>query len=274
MAHTDEYLQDLLTRYLCMNQILFLRGPQPAFEDVTWDLGKLSLLSEVRSNLDQLLEESNHCDISGTGDVSTWEHILAAEEVNDHEHSASAEGVPEMTADAMRCRNQPLTKQILCDWHCRLFFFDVTRFCEFPIGEYRGNVEGPVYFRKTGVVCPEADQIESEMDKFFTWFNVKSKQIDPLIRVAIAPMWFLAIHPFGNGNGRISRAIAEMALAQVDPRIQQSCSIAKQLMLEERDYFPALGRAQTGTSDITDYLCWFLGCLNRAIRSRNAWPKS
>jgi Fic family protein len=268
--HTDEYLQDLLARYICMNEILFLRDPQPALEDLTWSSERLApLLPEVRTNL-----VLNHCDISTSGDVSFWERILAAEEVNDHEHSASAEGVPETMADAMRCRNQPLTKQILCDWHCRLFLFDETRFCGFPIGEYRGIVEGPVYFRKTGVVCPEADQIESEMDKFFTWFNVKSKQIDPLIRVAISPMWFLAIHPFGNGNGRISRAIAEMALAQMNPHIQQSCSIAKQLMLEERDYFLALGRAQTGTSDITAYLAWFLGCLNRAINSKNALPKS
>jgi Fic family protein len=268
--HTEEYLQDLRARYLCMNQILFLRGPQPALEDLTWSSERLApLLSEVRTNLYQLLLNHCNCDISTTGDVSFWERILAAEEVNDHEHSASAEGVPETMADAMRCRNQPLTKQTLCDWHYRMFFYDETRFCAFPIGEYRGIVEGPVYFRKTGVVCPEADQIESEMDKFFTWFNVKSKQIDPLIRVAIAPMWFLAIHPFGNGNGRISRAIAEMALAQVDPHIQQSCSIAKQLMLEERDYFLALGRAQTGTPDITEYLVWFLGCINRALRSKN-----
>jgi Fic family protein len=251
----------------------FLRGAQPAFEDLTWDLGKISpLLSEVRSNLDQLLEESNHCDISTTGDVSTWERILAADETNNHEHAASAEGVPEMMADAMLCHNQPLTKQTLCDWHYRLFFFDETRFCVFPIGEYRGIAEGPIYFQDTGFVCTEAEKLEEETDNFLAWFNGKSKQIDPLLRVAIAPLWFLTIHPFGNGNGRISRAISEMALAQVDPHIQQSCSIAKQLMIEERDYFLALGKAQTGTSDITEYLVWFLGCLSRAVK--NARPKS
>lgn len=269
--HTEEYLEDLRARYIGVNQILFLRGAQPAFEDLTWDLGKISpLLSEVRSNLDQLLEKSNHCDISTTGDVSAWESILSAEATNNHEHGASAEGVPEMMADAMRCHNQPLTKQKLCDWHYRMFFFDETRFCVFPIGEYRGIAEGPIYFQDTGFVCTEAEKLEEEMEKFFYFFNGESKQIDPLLRVAISTLWFITVHPFANGNGRISRAIAEMALAQGDPHIQQSCSIAKQLMLEQHEYFLALGKAQTGaTPDITEYLVWFLGCVNRAIRSKN-----
>jgi Fic family protein len=271
--HTEEYLQDLRARYLGVNQTLFLRGAQPEFEDLTWDLGKISpLLSEVRSNLDQLLEESNHCDISTTGDVSTWERILS-EGIN-HEHGGNSEGVAETMSDAMRCLNRPLTKQTLCDWHYRMFFFDETRFCVFPIGEYRGLEEGPIFFQDTGFVCCESEKLEEEMAKFLGWFNGESKRIDPLLRVAIAPLWFLGIHPFGNGNGRISRAISEMALAEVDPHIQQSCSIAKQLMIEECDYFVALGKAQTGTSDITEYLAWFLGCINRAFRSKNARPKS
>src|SRR5258706_2666829 len=120
--HTEEYLEDLLARYLVANRILFLCEPQPAFEDLTWKAEKLyPLFSEVRSNLDQLLEESNDCDVSTTGDVSTWSHILSAEAVNDHEHSASAEGVPEVMADAMRSLYQPLTKQTLCAWHHRLY---------------------------------------------------------------------------------------------------------------------------------------------------------
>jgi Fic family protein len=274
--HTDEYLQDLRARYLGLNQILFLRGAQPAFGDLTWDLERLSpLLSEVRSNLDQLLEESNHCDISTTGDVSTWERILAAEETNNHEHAASAEGVAEMMADAMLCHNQPLTKQTLCDWHYRMFFFDEARFCVFPIGEYRGIEEGPIYFQDTGFVCTEAEKLEAEMDKFLTWFNEKSKELDPLLRVGIAPLWFLTVHPFGNGNGRISRAISEMALAEINPHIQESGSIARQLMLERDVYYSQLGKTQTeGTSDITPFLIWFLGCLSRAISGKNARPKS
>jgi Fic family protein len=269
--HTEEYLQDLFARYLVANRILSLCEPQPAFEDLTWEAEKLyPLFSEVRSNLDQLLEEPNHCGDISTTDVSTWEHILAAEAVNDHEHSASAEGVPEMMADAMRSLNQPLTKQMLCDWHYRLY---ATRICTFPIGDYRGTAEGPVYFQDAGFVATEADRVEDEMGRFITWFNVTSKQIDPLLRVAIAPLWFLTVHPYGNGNGRISRAIAEMALAQIDPRIQKSFSVAKQLMLEKDDYVKALGKGR-GTSDITEHLAFFLGCLERAIRSKNAQPKS
>ena len=150
-----------------------------------------------------------------------------------------------------------------------MFFFDETRFCVFPVGEYRGIEEGPIYFQDTGFVCAEAEKLEEEMGEFIAWFNGRSKQIDPLLRVAISSLWFLTVHPFGNGNGRICRAIAEMTLAQMVPHIQQSCSIAKQLMLEQHEYSLALGKAQTGaTADVTEYLCWFLGCLNRAIRSK------
>jgi Fic family protein len=275
MSAPCTYEQDLLARYIGVNQILFLRGAQPEFEDLTWDLGKINLLlSEVRSNLDQLLEESNHCDISTTGDVSTWERILA-EGTNGHEHGGDSEGVAATMADAMRCLDQPLTKAKLCDWNYRLYFYDQTKICKFPIGEYRGIEEGPIYFQDTAFVCTEAEKIEEEMDQFLTWFNGESKQIDPLLRVAIAPLWFLTVHPFANGNGRISRAIAEMALAQVNPHIQQRCSIAKRLMLERDDYYRALGKTQTGaTPDITEYICWFLGCLDRAIRSKNTHQSS
>jgi Fic family protein len=171
-----------------------------------------------------------------------------------------------MMADAMLLsQGQPLTRQTLCDWHYRLFFYDFTRICKFPIGEYRGIEEGSIYFDTTGFVAAEVDRVEEEMGKFLAWFNGESKRIDPLLRVAIAPLWFLTVHPFGNGNGRISRAIAEMALAQVNPHTQKSCSIARQLMFEEDDYFLALGKAQTGTSDITEYLVWFLA---EVIRER------
>src|SRR5258708_17085552 len=99
--HTDQALQDLWERCVGANRILFLSDPQPEFEDLRWDLGKLSpLLSEVRSNLDQLLEQSNHCGDISTTYVSTWEHILAAGAVNDHEHSASAECIPDASPEA------------------------------------------------------------------------------------------------------------------------------------------------------------------------------
>jgi Fic family protein len=228
----------------------------------TYDLGKIGLLlSEVYLNLANPLDESDKCDISKIGEVSTWERILSIS----HEHGNS-EGVAEVMADAMRRRNESLTKQILCDWHYRLFFYDFTRICKFPIGEWRGVEEGPIYFSATGFVATEAGRIEEETDKFLSWFNEESKQMDPLLRVAIAPLWFLTVHPFGNGNGRISRAIAERALAQVN-HTQKRCSIARQLMLDECDYFSALGKAQTGTPDITAYLVWFLGCIDRAFRS-------
>jgi Fic family protein len=242
--------------------------------NLTWDPGKIGLLlSGVHLNLNWLLEQSKGCDVSGIDQVSTWERTLS-EGTDNHEHGNS-EGVAEVMTDAMRCRDQLLTKQMLFDWHYRLFFYDFTRICKFPIGEWRGVEEGPIYFDTTGFVATEADRVEEEMGKFLAWFNGESKQIDPLLRVAIAPLWFLTVHPFANGNGRISRAIAETALAQVNPHIQQSCSVAKQLMLERDVYYSQLGKTQTeGTPDISEYLVWFLGCIDRAIISTNARPKS
>jgi Fic family protein len=262
--HTDQQLQDLWDRCVGANRILFLSDPQPEFEDLRWDLGKISpLLSEVHSNLDQLLEQSNQSGISTIGEVSTWERILS-EGTNNHEHE-NYEGVAEVQADAMRSLNQPLTKQMLCDWHHRLFSYDVARICPFPIGEYRGVEVGPIYFDDAGFVATSADHVEAEMGRFLTWFNITSREIDPLLRVAIGPLWFLTVHPFGNGNGRIGRAIAEMALAEVNPRIQESFgSIARQLVLDKDDYVKALGKGR-GTSDITEHLVWFLGCINRAL---------
>src|SRR5258708_31573813 len=182
--HTNAYLQDLRARYIGVNQILFLRGPQPEFEDLTWDQVKINhLLSGVRSNLDQLLETvADQCDDNSTGEVSTWKRILS-EGIN-HEHGGNSEGVAETMADAMRCLNQPLTKQRLCDWHYRLYYYDVTKICKFPIGEYRGIEEGPLFFQDSGFVCVEAEKIEEEMDKFLSWFN-EDRQIDPLLRAAV-----------------------------------------------------------------------------------------
>src|SRR5258707_834186 len=156
-------------------QCIHQHASQP---NLTWDSGNIGLLlSGVHLNLDRLLEQSKGCDISKMGEVSTWERTLP-EGIDNHEHGNS-EGVAEMMADAMRCRDQLLTKQMLFDWHYRLFFYDFTRICKFPIGEWRGVEEGPIYFNGTGFVAPAADRIEEEMDKFLSWFNEESRRIDP-----------------------------------------------------------------------------------------------
>jgi Fic family protein len=241
--------------------------------NLKWDHEQIGvLLSRVRSNLDLLLARHSaaKCNLSAVGKVPFWKRNLT----DGSKYENYSEGVSEVMADAMRCRTKPLTQQRLFEWHYRLFFYDFMKICTFPIGAWRTAEEGPIHFASSGFVAVEAHRIDEEIAKFLRWFNFDSKQIDPLLRTAIAPLWFLWVHPFGNGNGRVSRAISEMALAQFNQHIQETFSTSKQLMLEESEYFSVLGKALVGNGDITEFLVWFLGCLNRAITSRNARPKS
>jgi Fic family protein len=116
-----------------------------------------------------------------------------------------------------------------------------------------------VHFR-----APAADRLETEMTAFLTWLNDPSR-IDPVLQAGLAHFWFVNIHPFDDGNGRIARAIADLALARSEKSAQRFYSMSAQIRIERNDYYKALERAQRGTLDVTFWLAWFLGCLGRAI---------
>ncbi len=181
------------------------------------------------------------------------------------------DGVVEMMLDATQEFKEPLTKERLFDWHGHLFPGVHTTSDKFRIGAWRDDsqgpmqvVSGPIGRHKIHYVAPIARRVASEMGKFLKWLD-GSEQQDPLLKAAIAHLWFVTIHPFEDGNGRIGRAIAEMCLARSDGSAQRFYSMSSQILEERKGYYDVLEKTQAGSLDITEWLTWFLGCLDRAI---------
>ena len=187
----------------------------------------------------------------------------------------TADGVVEMMLDATQQFSKPLTKERLFEWHAHLFPGVRTTRDKFRVGAWRDDsqgpmqvVSGPVGRHKVHYEAPTADRVESEMGRFLAWFD-GNEQEDPLLKAAIAHLWFVTIHPFEDGNGRIGRAIAEMCLARSDASPQRFYSMSSQILEERKGYYEVLEKTQAGSLDITEWLTWFLECLGRAIEQSN-----
>src|SRR5580698_9284085 len=183
----------------------------------------------------------------------------------------NVDGVVEMMLDATQKFSEPLTRERLFDWHADLFPGVRTTRDKFRVGAWRDDsqgpmqvVSGPIGRHKVHYEAPAAALIESEMGRFLKWLD-GNEQEDPLLKAAIAHLWFVTIHPFEDGNGRIGRAIAEMCLARSDGSPQRFYSMSSQILEERKGYYDVLGKTQAGSLDITEWLTWFLGCLDRAI---------
>ncbi len=181
------------------------------------------------------------------------------------------DGIVEMMLDATQKFKESLTKERLFDWHGHLFPGVRTTSDKFRLGAWRNDSQGPMHVvsgpigrHKIHYVAPMARRVESEMGKFLKWLD-GSEQQDPLLKAAIAHLWFVTIHPFEDGNGRIGRAIAEMCLARSDGSAQRFYSMSSQILEERKGYYDVLEKTQAGSLDITEWLTWFLGCLDRAI---------
>lgn len=127
-------------------------------------------------------------------------------------------------------------------------------------------VSGAMGKEKVHFEAPDADRLEEEMRQFINWFN-EDIYMDPIIKAAIAHLWFVTIHPFDDGNGRIARAIADLQLSRADESAQRYYSMSAQIRKERKEYYEILERTQKGSMDITNWLSWFLQCLDRAIES-------
>jgi Fic family protein len=187
----------------------------------------------------------------------------------------SVDGVVEMMLDATQKFNEQLTKKRLFNWHGHLFPGVRTTADKFRVGAWRDDsqgpmqvVSGPIGRPKVHYVAPAAARLEIEMRRFLQWFD-SNEQEDPLLKAAIAHLWFVTIHPFEDGNGRIGRAIAEMCLARSDGNAQRFYSMSSQILEERRNYYEVLEKTQSGSLDIGDWLTWFLECLDRAIEQSN-----
>jgi len=188
----------------------------------------------------------------------------------------NVDGVVEMMLDATQQFNKALTRERLFAWHADLFP-EVRRTGEgFRVGVWRHDsqgpmrvVSGPIGHLKVHYVAPAADRLDKEVAAFLKWFESKEHE-DPLLKAALAHLWFVTIHPFEDGNGRIGRAIAEMSLARSDGSAQRFYSMSSQILEERKSYYEILEKTQAGSLDVTKWLTWFLGCLDRAIEQSNS----
>ncbi|MBX6324391.1 MAG: Fic family protein, partial [Rhodospirillaceae bacterium] len=178
---------------------------------------------------------------------------------------------------AMHYHARPLTPERLFGWHAALFPTGYSGRHRITVGGWRTDSTGPMQVvsgpegRQTvHYEAPPATRVATEMERFLDWFNNPPPRLDGLLRSGIAHLWFVTIHPFDDGNGRIARAIADLALAQMEETGQRFYSVSAQIQRERSAYYTVLERTQKGTLDITDWLAWFVVCFSRAIDAAEA----
>ena len=181
------------------------------------------------------------------------------------------EGVVDMVLDATGRFDQPLSPERLFGWHAALFPTGYSGMTRIRIGAWRDDASGPMQVvsgsarrQKVHYQAPPAHMLAIQTDKFLQWFNAEAAG-DPLIKAGLAHLWLVTLHPFDDGNGRISRAVGDMALARAEGTSQRFYSLSAQLQRERNAYYDQLEVTQKGTLDVTAWLTWFLGCLLRAV---------
>jgi len=181
------------------------------------------------------------------------------------------EGIVDMMLDATRNYQTPLNADRLFGWHAALFPTGYSGLVKITVADWRKDNEGPMQVVSGPMgkefvhyEAPSAALVSEEMKRFIAWFNMPLKG-DPVIRAAISHLWFVTIHPFDDGNGRIARAIADMGLSRSEKSNQRFYSMSAQIRKERKEYYDILEATQKSDLDITDWLQWFLNCLGRAI---------
>jgi Fic family protein len=187
-----------------------------------------------------------------------------------------ADRVVEMMLDATQSYDQPLTQERLFGWHAALFPTGRSGMHRIVVGAWRDDsaapmqvVSGPVGRERVHFEAPAASRLDQEMRQFVEWFN-SDMTMEPVLKAALAHLWFVTIHPFDDGNGRIARAIADMALARSEGSSQRFYSMSAQIREERAEYYRILEQTQRGTMDITTWMDWLLGCLTRAIEGAHS----
>lgn len=188
------------------------------------------------------------------------------------EPGREVEGVVEMMLDATRNFDQPLTAKRLFGWHAALFPTGRSGMHPITVGAWRTDergpmqvVSGPIGREKVHFQAPDAPRLEEEMMRFLKWFE-SPPSIDPVLKAGVAHFWFVTIHPFDDGNGRIGRAVADMVLSQADGTKDRFYSMSSGIEAQRKEYYLQLEAAQKGTLDITAWLAWFIDCLDRTIQ--------
>ncbi len=181
------------------------------------------------------------------------------------------EGVVEMVLDATANSHMPVTRERLFGWHAALFPTGYSGLSRLKVGAWRDDasgpmqvVSGPIGRQRVHFEAPPADRLEAETSRFLHWVNEDSKE-PALIKAGLAHLWFVTLHPFDDGNGRIARAISDLLLARADGSPQRFYSLSAQIQRERKAYYDILERTQKRSVDVTEWLVWFLDSLQRAV---------
>lgn len=180
------------------------------------------------------------------------------------------DGLVDVLLDATANYGQPITADRLNGWHAALFPTGYSGFHRITAGAFRIDapvqvISGPIGREKVHYEAVPGERVEQEMTEFLKWWNESQGKMDGVLRAALAGFWFVTIHPYEDGNGRLARALTDMALAQDEKLSVRYYSFSAQIMDERQEYYNILERCQKGGLDITEWLLWFMGCFERAI---------
>ena len=237
-----------------MNALGFSAKEEATLTALTLDVVKSSEIEGELLNYDQVRSSiARRLGINTAGLVSSSRHI---------------EGVVEMMLDATQRYTLPLTEKRLFGWHAALFPTGYSGPYRIEVGRYRTGemqvVSGAMGKKKVHYEAVRPEMVKTEMDKFLDWFN-NENCLDPVLKAGIAHFWFIIIHPFDDGNGRIGRAITDMLLARAEGSGERFYSMSSQILAERKRYYEILQKVQHSLGDITEWLYWFLDCLKKAM---------
>ncbi len=183
------------------------------------------------------------------------------------------DGIVEMMLDATQRYDLPITKERLFGWHSSLFPTGWSNMYKIIVADWRKDTTGPMQVisgamgkEKVHFEAPSSDRIDSEIETLIHWIELQN-DIDPVLKSAIVHLWFITIHPFEDGNGRITRAITELLLARSDNSVKRFYSMSSQIRMERQQYYEILEKTQKGNSEITEWILWFLECLINSFES-------
>lgn len=242
-----------------MNMMGFILKEEALLQTLTLDVVKSSEIEGEILNPEQVRSSiAKHLGIEIGGLTPASRHV---------------EGVVDMMLDATQKYSEPLTKERLYSWHGSLFPTGRSGLSKIQVGKWRNGIKGPMQVvsgaagrEKVHFEAPGAKLVDNEMSVFLEWFEAR-QNIDPVLKAAIAHLWFVTIHPFDDGNGRITRAITDMQLARADQTEQRFYSMSAQIQKERSAYYHILEVTQKGSLDITGWLVWFFDCLDRSMDS-------
>ena len=237
-----------------MNALGFSAKEEATLTALTLDVVKSSEIEGELLNYDQVRSSiARRLGINTAGLIPSNRHI---------------EGVVEMMLDATQRHKLPLTAKRLFGWHAALFPTGYSGPYKIEVGQYRTGemqvISGAMGREKVHYEAVKPELVKTEMDKFLDWFN-NDNSLDLVLKAAIAHFWFIIIHPFDDGNGRIGRAITDMLLARAEDSGDRFYSMSSQILIERKQYYEVLQKVQHSTGDITDWLEWFLHCLKNAM---------